>query len=611
MTTAPVSPPIAPRRGPSHGGPGNPMAGLQKPRDARIAVNRLLAYLLPHRAALIGVFALTLFYTAFSLAGPYLMGVAIDQFIANKDLSGLGRVVLLMLGAYTVAWLSQVFADFVMAGISQKALQKIREDLFRHLQTLELHFFDQNPHGELMSRLTNDIDAINRAVSQNVTQLISNVLTVIGIMVMMLVLNVWLALAALLVIPLIMLLTARIASSTRSGFRDLQKGLGDLNATVEETISGQRVVTAFGRTESVRSVFNEKNESLYHASVKANTLAFLMMPITNVMGNLAVAILASLGGVLAINGLITVGAIAAFINYTQRFMQPIRSMANLYNTIQSALAGAERVFDILDRQPELMDAPGATPLEQIKGDVRFENVNFHYVEGVPVIKNMSLHASPGQTIALVGPTGAGKTTIVNLLTRFYDIQSGSIQIDGRAIDQVQKDSLRRQLGIVLQDTYLFTGTVMENIRYGRLDASDEEVYQAARLASADTFIHRLPQGYQTQLSERGSNLSQGQRQLLAIARAILADPAILILDEATSSVDTRTEAKIQKGLLELMKGRTSFVIAHRLSTIREADQVLVIKDGEIIERGSHNELLDLGGFYNHLYLSQFKGQVAV
>ncbi|NMC55568.1 MAG: ABC transporter ATP-binding protein [Chloroflexi bacterium] len=611
MSTAPVSSPIGPRRGHGHGGPGNPMAGLQKPRDARIAVDRLLAYLLPHRAALIGVFALTLFYTAFSLAGPYLMGVAIDQFIANKDLSGLGRVVMLMLGAYVVAWLSQMFADFIMAGISQKALQKIREDLFRHLQTLELHFFDQNPHGELMSRLTNDIDAINRAVSQNVTQLISNVLTVIGIMVMMLVLNVWLALAALLVIPLIMFLTSRIAASTRSGFRYLQKGLGDLNAIVEETISGQRVVTAFGRSESVRSVFNEKNEALYEASVKANTLAFLMMPITGVMGNLAVAILASLGGVLAINGLVTVGAIAAFINYTQRFMQPIRSMANLYNTIQSALAGAERVFDILDRQPELMDAPGARPLEEIKGDVRFENVNFHYVEGVPVIKNMSLHANPGQTIALVGPTGAGKTTIVNLLTRFYDIQGGKIQIDGQDICKVQKDSLRRQLGIVLQDTYLFTGTVMDNIRYGRLDASDEEVYQAAHLASADTFIHRLPHGYQTQLSERGSNLSQGQRQLLAIARAILADPAILILDEATSSVDTRTEAKIQKGLLELMKGRTSFVIAHRLSTIREADQVLVIKDGEIIERGSHNELLDLGGFYNHLYLSQFKGQVAV
>jgi ATP-binding cassette subfamily B protein len=587
------------------------MAGLQKPKDARIAMRRLLAYLAPHRAGLILVVVLTVFYTAFSLVGPYLMGVAIDQFIGKSDLPGLGRTVLIMLGAYSIAWIAQVFADFIMASISQKSLQKIREDLFRHLQTLELHFFDQNQHGELMSRLTNDIDAINRAVSQNVTQLISNVLTVLGIVIMMLVLNIWLALAALLVIPMIMLITTQIASKTRSGYRDLQKGLGDLNATVEETISGQRVVTAFGRSESVRTIFNDKNEALYKASVKANTLAFMMMPITGVMGNLAIAILASLGGVLAINGLVTVGTIAAFINYTQRFMQPIRSMANLYNTVQAALAGAERVFDILDRQPELMDSAGAQALEQIKGDVLFENVNFHYVEGVPVIKNMSLHANPGQTIALVGPTGAGKTTIVNLLTRFYDIQSGKIQIDGKDICKVQKDSLRRQLGIVLQDTYLFTGTVMENIRYGRLEATDEEVIEAARMASAHSFIHRLPLGYQTELSERGSNLSQGQRQLLAIARAILADPAILVLDEATSSVDTRTEAKIQKGLLELMKGRTSFVIAHRLSTIREADQVLVIKDGEIIERGSHNELLDLGGFYNHLYMSQFKGQVAV
>jgi ATP-binding cassette subfamily B protein len=355
------------------------------------------------------------------------------------------------------------------------------------------------------------------------------------------------------------------------------------------------------------SAFRRDNEAVYNAGIYANSYALLLMPLTNILGNLFVIILAGLGGWLALQGLATVGMIATFISYGRRFIQPLRQLANIYNDIQAALAGAERVFEIIDTRPELEDEPQALPLASIRGDVRFDRVHFSYVPGVAVIEDMSLEARAGQTIALVGPTGAGKTTLVNLLSRFYDVDSGAIAIDGVDIRQVQKSSLRRQLGIVLQDSFLFSGSVMENIRYGRLDASEEECIQAARMADADHFIRQFPQGYQTLLSERGSNLSQGQRQLLTIAHAILANPRILILDEATSSVDTRTEARIQLALLRLMAGRTSFVIAHRLSTIRGADELVVIKEGEIVERGSHIELLEKRGFYHHLYRSQFKG----
>jgi ATP-binding cassette subfamily B protein len=380
-----------------------------------------------------------------------------------------------------------------------------------------------------------------------------------------------------------------------------------LNGIAEESISGQKVIKAFRRNESVIAAFREQNEAVFRAGVYANSYALLLMPLTNVLGDLFVIVLAGLGGWLALQGLVSVGMIATFINYGQNFISPLRQIANLYNSIQAALAGAERVFEIIDNPPEIQDAPDAIPLENIRGDVRFENVNFSYISGQPVIKNTTLEAKAGQTVALVGPTGAGKTTIINLLNRFYEIQSGSISIDSHDIRSVRKADLRRKLGMVLQDTFLFSDTIMENIRYGRLDASDEECIRAAEMADADHFIRQLPHGYQTNLSERAGNLSQGQRQLIAIARAILADPAILILDEATSSVDTRTEARIQKSLLRLMKGRTSFVIAHRLSTIRDADKVVVINNGEIVEQGTHQELLQMKGFYHHLYLSQFKG----
>jgi ATP-binding cassette subfamily B multidrug efflux pump len=600
-----VRPPIGPGsgRGPHFAG------RIEKPKDASQALRRLVTYFSAYKWQLTTVFLLIIVSTLLDLAGPFLMGQAIDKVISVRgDKAELVRLALLMLGAYVGSSAAQAVTGFIMARVSQYALRELRRQLFENLQTLSLKFFDRNPAGELMSRLTNDIDAINTAVSQNITSIFSSLLTMVGILVMMLVLNPWLTLASLAVIPLLFGFTGFIARYTRRGFRRLQKGLGDLNAVMEETISGQRVVTAFRRNQSAIEAFRQNNQAVYEAGVYANSFALLLMPLTGAMGNFFVVVIASFGGWLALHGLVTVGTIAAFISYGQRFIQPLRQLGNIYNTLQAALAGGERVFEIIDAKPELSDDPNAIPLPRIKGDVCFDHVKFGYEKGTPVIKNMSLQAPRGQTIALVGPTGAGKTTIVNLLTRFYDIDSGGIQIDGYDIRSVQKDSLRRQLGLVLQDTFLFTGTVMDNIRYGRLDASDEECIQAAKMADADYFIRQLPKGYQTELSERGSNLSQGQRQLLTIARAILADPAILILDEATSNVDTRTEIRIQNSLLRLMEGRTSFVIAHRLSTIRDADEILVVDEGQIIERGSFKELLAQKGFFHHLYMSQFKGQ---
>ena len=592
-------------RGGTAGNPGR----IEKANDIRGTSQRLAGYLKPYSKVLLVVFLLVLGYTLTSLAAPYLMGRAIDEFIANKDVQGLLRTVVLMGLAYLATNLLQLASNWIMSTTTQKALKQLRTDLFSHLQMLSLSYYDHNPPGELMSRLTNDIDVINQAVSMNITSLIASVLSLAGILVAMFALDFWLATASLLVVPLTIWFTTFIAKYSRRGFRELQDGLGELNGTIEETISGQRVIKAFRRNEYALETFQAANETVYRTGKMAHTYAFLLMPLTNQIGNLFVITLAGLGGWLAIQGLVTVGMIATFISYGRQFIQPVRQLSNLYNNIQSALAGAERVFEILDTQPEVEDAPDAVALDKVKGDVAFENVNFSYVPGVPVIKNMSLQAKAGQTIALVGPTGAGKTTIINLLSRFYDVDSGFIRIDGTDISQIKKEDLRRSLGIVLQDTFLFSDTVMENIRYGRLDASDADCIQAAKVADADYFIRQLPQGYQTLLSERGSNLSQGQRQLLAISRAVLADPGILILDEATSSVDTRTEAHIQKALLQLMEGRTSFVIAHRLSTIRDADNVLVIRQGEIIEQGSHQELIDQKGFYYNLYMSQFKGQI--
>jgi ATP-binding cassette, subfamily B, multidrug efflux pump len=580
---------------------------IEKAGDPRRALTRLALYLSPNKWTLLVVLCFVLIYILLGLLEPYLIGRAIDQYISIKQINGLPQLAIILLLAYLFDNGFQALSSWLMARISQDALRRLRRDLFEHLQKLSIAFFDNHSAGELMSRLTNDIDAINQAVSQNVISLVASVLSLIGILIAMFVLNAWLAIAALLVVPIMFWFTQFIARYTRKGFRDLQRELGEINSVMEESISGQRVVKAFRRSETAIERFRLSNQKVYAAGVYANTYALMLMPLTNVLGNFFVIVVVGLGGYLALRGLVTVGMIATFIAYAQNFIQPLRQLSNMYNSIQAALAGAERVFEVIDTSSELdnaADSPLPTP---VKGEVHFMDVSFGYLPDQPIIKNMTLEAKAGQTVALVGPTGAGKTTIINLLTRFYEINSGSITIDGRDIREVSKSDLRQKLGIVLQDTFLFADTVMENIRYGRLDATDEECIKAAKLADADHFIRQLPQGYQNKLSERASNISQGQRQLLSIARAVLADPSILILDEATSSVDTRTEARIQKALLRLMEGRTSFVIAHRLSTIRDADKIIVIRDGEIVEQGTHQGLLDAKGFFHHLYLSQFKG----
>ena len=579
----------------------------EKAKDPRRALSRLMRYLSPYKGPLALVLGCVALSSLLGLAGPYLLGRAIDGCIGAGDLRGLGRTALLMLAVYVVSNLFLVAANWIMARVSQEALKGLRRDLFTHLQSLSMSFFDTHSAGGLMSRLTNDIDAVNQAVSQNVISLLTSVVTMAGIIVAMFLLNHWLALGTLVVMPLMFWFTRFVAKYTKKGFHDLQRDLGELNAVAEEAISGQRVIKAFRRGDSAIAAFRERNEAVFKAGVYANSYALLLMPLTGVLGNFFVIVLAGLGGYLALGGLVTVGTIATFINYGQNFTQPLRQLSNLYNSIQAALAGAERVFEIIDVPPELDEAPEAGLPLAIEGRVSFSGVNFSYAPGKPIIRDFSLEVEAGQTIALVGPTGAGKTTIINLLTRFYEIDSGSILLDGIDIRDIRKAELRRRLGLVLQDTFLFADTVMENIRYGRLDATDEECVEAARMAEADHFIRQLPSGYGTRLSERAGNVSQGQRQLLSIARAVLADPAILVLDEATSSVDTRTELRIQKALLRLMEGRTSFVIAHRLSTIKDADRVVVIDGGRIVESGSHDELLARRGFYHRLYMSQFKG----
>jgi ATP-binding cassette, subfamily B, multidrug efflux pump len=582
----------------------------EKAKNRRGTLRRLWGYLRRQRAALIATVLIVTAITGLNLAGPYLLGVAIDRHILPGDLPGLARIAGLMLATYAAASLLTWLQIYIMVGAAQHTVRDLRNDLFGKLQVLPLRFFDARPHGELMSRLTNDIENVNIVLADSVSQLVSGVLGLAGVATVMVLLNPRLAAVSLIAIPVMVFgLNRWLSRRTRTGFRKQQAALGKLNGMIEETITGQRVVVAYGREQATTAEFEVSNQELRRAATEANIFVGFAGPSMNMISNLGLAIVAGAGGWMAVGGLATVGTVASFINYARQLSRPLNEVAVLYNSIQSALAGAERVFEVLDEAAEAdaeVSAGDAAPAAAIAGDIVFEDVTFSYETDVPVLQNVSLHARPGQVVALVGPTGAGKTTIVNLLTRFYEVERGYITIDGRPIQEFRKEDLRRQLGIVLQDTFLFTGTVMDNIRYGRLDATDDEVMTAARLANADQFIHRLPNGYQTPLSERGSNLSQGQRQLLAIARAILADPGILILDEATSSVDTRTERHIQEAMRRLMAGRTSFVIAHRLSTIRDADQILVIDRGDLIERGTHEELLARRGFYHHMYHSQFR-----
>ena len=588
-----------------HQNPSQP-GKIEKPQNSALAVNRLLAYLSPFRLRLWIVFFFVVIYSLLGLAGPYLMGVAIDRYMVKKNVIGLEIISLSLFLVYVFYNLFQLMSGWIIARVSQTALKQLSGDLFGHIQTLPVSYFDRNPAGGLMSRLTIDVDAINQAVSQNVTTMLASIISLVGIIIAMFMLDAWLAITSLFVIPLLFWFTQFVARYTRKGFRELQKQLGEMNSVMEESISGLKVIKAFRRNDEVIDTFRVENNKVFKASVYANSYSMLLMPLTNVLGNLFIIVIAAFGGWLALKGLVTVGVIASFIIYGQNFIQPLRQLATMYNTIQSALAGSERIFEILDI-PSEVDMSGINGPITIAGAIRFDHVRFGYQKGVSVVKDMTFDAEPGKTVALVGPTGAGKTTIINLLTRFYEVSSGVITVAGKDIRDYSKADLRRKIGLVLQDTFLFSGTVLENIRFGRLDATDSECHHAAKLAEADEFIRQLPEGYNTILSERAGNLSQGQRQLLAITRVILANPDILILDEATSSVDTRTELRIQKALLILMKGRTSFVIAHRLSTIREADLVLVIDKGTIVEKGTHQELLDHEGIYYDLYMSQFKG----
>ena len=575
-------------------------------RDTRGAIRRLFSYARPYRARLVAVAILVIVGTVASLAGPILFGMAIDQFIAEGDLNGLARIALTMLVIFVLGGLAAIAYGVLMVGVGQGLIADLRNELFDHLQFLSMAYHDRHKVGDLMSRVTNDTEAINQVLSNGLIAFITNILTLGGIMVMMFVLNGLLAIGTLILLPLMVLLTSLVTRRSRVAFRQVQRNLGTLNAVMEENLAGIRVVQAFARAEDTIAQFEGANAASKSAGTRADIITASLGPMFTTMSTITIAATALLGGWLALQDLATVGVIATFVVYIMNFFRPMRGIAMLYNSLQSALAGAERIFEVLDSPPTVLDHPQALPLESIQGSVAFEGVTFGYDPRKPVLVDVSLSALPGQTIALVGPTGAGKTTIVSLLSRFYDVDAGAISIDGQDIRTIQQASIRKQLGIVLQDTFLFSGTVMENIRYGKLGASDDQVYAAAKLANADWFIRRLPQGYQTQVSEQGHNFSQGQRQLLAIARAILADPSILILDEATSSVDTRTEMLIQQALLNLMAGRTAFVIAHRLSTIRSADQVLVIDDGRIIERGNHESLLRKQGFYHNLYMSQYR-----
>jgi len=602
---------------PARPGPGMLMHGpgrghgrgvVERASDAQGAFRRLLGYLRPHRVAITGVLFLAVLSTGMALAGPYLLGVAVNLIAGHAALSEILRICLMMIGVYALSWAANSLQGAILATAAQKVMRKLRQELFTHLQTLSLSYFDRHASGDLMSRLTNDIDAISRVLSQSGTQLFTGALTLIGVLGVMFALNVWLALASLIVFPIMLLLVAFVGKRTRKAYRGYQASLGMLNAHLEETYSGQRVVMAFGQQDKVLQRIETANEEVRRRGTHAMTYALLVMPLMGILSNANVAILAGLGGWMTVRGFASIGLIVSFITYSRRFAEPMRSLGNLYGQVQSSLAGAERIFEILDTQPDQIDRPASDDLANVRGDVEFRDVDFSYVADIPVLKNVSLHALPGQTIALVGPTGAGKTTIVNLLSRFYEVNRGAILVDGQDIRSLTRASLRRTLGVVLQQTFLFSESVMENIRYGRLDATDKDVIKAATVANADRFIRRLPKGYDTRLSERGANLSEGQRQLLAIARAVLADPKILVLDEATSSVDTRTELHIQEALLTLMKGRTSFVIAHRLSTIRNADQIIVIDNGSIIERGTHEDLLGQRGAYYRLHMSQFRGQ---
>lgn len=594
-------------------GLGRPGAGAQrfapgeKPKDAREVLRRLLSLLLDFRKSLILAVFLAGISSAVAITAPFLIGKAVntfDPFTGGVDSQLLSVVLISLAACYCTAWIVDTVNGVIMAKVTQRLVKRLRRDFFAKLQKLPLRFFDTRSHGDTMSRVTNDVDNISSTIAQAVTQLIAGVFTIGGTMVMMLLLSPPLTAVALVSIPLFALLSGTIAVRSRQYFLEQQRRLGALNAMVEENIVGLKMVKAFNRRPEVLSDFSVVNRELQGYSTKAQTWAGFMMPFMNVINNLSFALIACVGGILTVKGMATVGLVVSFLTYSKQFGMPLNNLAGMFNNIQSALAGAERVFEILDEAEEIPDREGAKELRDVKGAVEFQNVSFSYVPGKPVLKNVSFSVRPGEVVALVGETGAGKTTVVNLLTRFYELESGRILVDGTDIVDITRQSLHSCFSVVLQDTCLFSGTIFDNIRYSRPDASEEEVVRAAKLARADGFISRLPQGYRTAVTGSADTLSLGQRQLIAIARAILCDAPILILDEATSSVDTKTEKEIQRALLTLMRSRTSFLIAHRLSTIRDADKIMVIERGEIVEMGTHDELMDKKCLYSEMVKSQ-------
>lgn len=600
------------------GGPGARIgAPVEKAKDFKGTLSRLIQYVSPFKLMIVIVFTMAGLSTIFNIASPRVMGMATDKIMegilprlsgksdGGIDFNYIRNILFILAGIYGISALFSYIQQYLMAGVTQKVVYALRRDVDKKLAKLPLSYYDSNQTGDILSRVTNDVDTISNTLQQSIAQLITAVVGLIGIIVMMFLISPTMTLITFITIPLSILATKAIASKSQEYFKAQSKNLGGLNGHIEEMYTGHKIVKAFGYEERSIDRFNNINEELYTASYKAQFISGIIMPIMSFINNIGYIFVSVVGGIFVISGRISIGGIQAFIQYSRQFSQPIIQTAEIANVIQSTIASAERVFQVLDEVEEVEDIENPIKLEWAKGKVEFENVDFSYDKEEKLIEDMNISVEPGQTVAIVGPTGAGKTTLVNLLMRFYEIDGGTITIDGVDTRDLVLGELRKIFGMVLQDTWLFNGSIKDNIAYGCEDTTDDEIYRAASLAQADYFIRTLPEGYETILNQEASNISQGQKQLLTLARAILADPKILILDEATSSVDTRTEILIQKAMDELMKGRTSFVIAHRLSTIKSADMILVMDKGKIIEQGTHEELMNGNGFYADLYNSQF------